>query len=102
MTNYNTLIRHLQKTFDDNLLPSKIKKTKLLENVGLPVPDTDYFTAQEIKKLKDKIRIRFKKQGGPLILRVACIPDKYTMPSFYIETLRDAPNIIKKLKNKTY
>lgn len=71
--------------FNNPEVPYKIKKTELLETVGLPTPKTDYFEKAEIEPLKNKILEELQSHNYPLIVRLACIPDKFSMPSFFIE-----------------
>ncbi|MDD4476608.1 MAG: hypothetical protein PHY40_00420 [Patescibacteria group bacterium] len=71
--------------FNDPEIPYKIKKTKLLETVGLPIPKTDYFEKTEIKLLEGKIFEELQAHDSPLVVRFACMPDKLSMPFFYLE-----------------
>lgn len=70
--------------FNSPEIPHKIGKTELLEAVGLPIPKTDYFKRTEINLLKDKISEELQSHDYPLIIRFACVPDKFSMPFFYL------------------
>lgn len=71
--------------FEDRKISSKIRKIKLLEEAGLPTPKIDCFSNNEIKNLEDKIVERLQAGEAFLGIRVACIPDVYSMPSFHIK-----------------
>ncbi|MEA3378348.1 MAG: hypothetical protein U9Q69_01790 [Nanoarchaeota archaeon] len=78
-------INKMAEEFNNFEIPYKIKKTNLLEKVGLPTPETDYFKIEELNILKNKILEELQLHDSPLIVRLACIPDKFSMPFFYIE-----------------
>jgi len=71
--------------FNDSEIPYKIRKIELLETVGLPIPKTECFKKTETQLLKDRIIEELQLHDYPLIIRVACIPDKLSMPFFYLE-----------------
>jgi len=78
-------IDKMVERFNNPEIPYKIRKAKILEAVGLPIPKTNYFEKTKINLLKDKILEELQSQDYPLIVRVACIPDKFSMPFFYLE-----------------
>jgi len=89
----NQIIDHEQLSIDkevekfkDPKIPYKIRKTQLLENFNLPIPETEYFKREDIVNLKNRTIERIKLSTDPLIIRVACIPDKLSMPFFYVES----------------
>ncbi|MFH1233861.1 MAG: hypothetical protein V1649_04420 [Patescibacteria group bacterium] len=92
-------IDKMVEKFNDPEIPYKIKKTELLETVGLPIPKTDYFKKTEIKLLKGKILEELQSHDYPLIIRVACIPDKFSMPFFFIENNMEKDKIDTMLNN---
>lgn len=92
--------------FNNIEIPYKIRKIELLETVELPIPKTDYFKRTEIELLRAKVLEELQLHNYPLIVRVACIPDKFSMPFFFIEnnmgkdkidaTLNEIHSLIKK------
>ena len=79
------VINKMVEEFNNPEIPYKIKKANLLERVGLPIPETNYFKIEEINILKNEILEKLQLHENPLIVRVACIPDKFSMPFFFIE-----------------
>jgi len=88
----------LAKLFDDVNIPLKIRKIKLIKEVGLPMPKTDYFDVKELRSLKTKIIERLQYDES-LVVRVACIPDKLSMPVFHMETRGDLTETIAKIRD---
>lgn len=71
--------------FNDHKVPYKIRKIELLEAVGLPTPKAEFFKTDDIEALKSVILKKLQSEDCSLILRVACNPDKFSMPFFFIE-----------------
>lgn len=90
--------RTFVELYDNPNIPQKIKKIRLMEEVGLPIPKTDYFDKKELPSLKRKIIERLK-HNESLVVRVACIPDKLSMPAFRIETKNDLNKIITNIED---
>ncbi|MFA5413181.1 MAG: hypothetical protein WC348_01390 [Patescibacteria group bacterium] len=79
-------IDKMVKNFSASEIPTKIKKIKLLEAVGLPTSKIDFLDREKIDCLESLISERLGSEDCPLIVRFACDPDKLSMPFFYIET----------------
>ena len=78
-------INKMVERFNDPEIPYRIRRTEILEAVGLPTPKTDYLKKTEINLLKDKVSEELQSHDYPLIVRFACVPDKFSMPFFYLE-----------------
>ncbi len=78
-------IDKIVENFSASEIPTKIKKIKLLEAVGLPISRMDFLVRGNIDRLESLILERLRNQDCPLIVRFACEPDKLSMPFFYIE-----------------
>lgn len=79
-------IDKMVENFSASELPTKIKKIKLLEAVGLPISKMDFLNRDSVDHLEGLISERLENRDCPLIIRFACEPDKLSMPFFYIET----------------
>lgn len=71
--------------FNNIEIPLKIKKIKILETVGLPISQMDFLKRDDIGDLPALLSEKLKLSDGPLIVRSACVPDKFSMPTFYLE-----------------
>lgn len=91
------IISKLVERFSDFSVPYKIRKTELLQSVGLPIPETHYFTKDNIDDLDSSAREILAKTHSPLVVRFACIPDRLSMPVFYIENESQLPDVLKKV-----
>jgi hypothetical protein len=84
---------NFEQRFRDNHTPYKIRKTELLKEVGLPIPETYYYSKEDLSTLESNvINLLKSKPESSLIVRFACIPDKPSMPVYYIETKTDFEN----------
>lgn len=92
-------INRMVNKFENQNVPSKIRKIDLLEEAGLPIPKTDYFPKNEIQNLKDKIEERLRNGEDSLVIRIACVPDVHSMPVFYIEKDTDINELIDQINN---
>lgn len=79
------MIDRMVEDFNKPEIPLKISKIKLLETVGLPISKIDFIKKENTDGLENIILERLKNQDYPLIIRFACIPDKFSMPFFYVE-----------------
>lgn len=79
------MLEKMAENFNQPEIPLKIKKIKLLETVGLPISRMDFIKRENFDDLAGAISERLKHQDCPLIIRFACIPDKFSMPFFYLE-----------------
>ncbi|MFH1773071.1 MAG: hypothetical protein ABH818_01810 [Patescibacteria group bacterium] len=79
------MLDKMAKDFNQPEIPLKIQKVKLLETVGLPISKMDFIKKENLDDLVGAISERLKHQDCPLIIRFACIPDKFSMPFFYLE-----------------
>jgi hypothetical protein len=79
------MLEKITRDFKQPEIPLKIKKIKLLETVGLPISKIDFIKRENFNDLISIILKRLKYQDSPLIIRFACIPDKFSMPFFYLE-----------------
>lgn len=73
----------------DRTLPLKIRKTVLLERCGLPIPYTTYVSRNDLNRLGEEIEQAAQARDFPQIVRVACTPDRLSMPTRYIESRAD-------------
>lgn len=71
--------------FNQTETPLKIKKIKLLETVGLPISKMEFIKKENFDDFAGMVLERLRHQDCPLIVRFACMPDKLSMPFFYIE-----------------
>lgn len=83
--------------------PIKVKKLTLIEMVGLPTMKTDIFEARDIDALKRKILERLatattSEHTAALTIRVACVPDRMSMPSFIVRNEVEMESVIEKLR----
>jgi len=79
------ILEKMAEDFNQPEIPLKIKKIKLLETVGLPISKMDFVKRENFDDLASVISERFKRQDCPLIIRFACVPDKFSMPFLYLE-----------------
>ena len=93
----NLIKSRILESFINSEIPYKVRKSRLMENCGLPMPETDYFKKDEIDKLVERARERLSEESKPLVLRLACIPDKISLPVFYLEQEEDLNNLSKEL-----
>lgn len=84
------VLEMIKEKYLNSPLPLKIRKTELLRELGLPIPKSDFFPRTELAALKATILRRLSEDPRPLIVRVACAPDRFSMPSFFID---DAKNL---------
>ncbi len=84
----------LVERYMDSSIPLKIRKTNLLAMCGLPIPESVFFDKVEIDNLDNEIKSFFGNDSWPLILRVACVPNKSSMPFFYINNEEEVRNVI--------
>lgn len=65
----------------------KVKKIRLLEDLGLPIPKTGILRADQLDFLEEKIReIYTSNLERSMIIRFGCVPDQFSMPSVVIES----------------
>ncbi len=84
----------LEKEFSDDRIPLKVRKLGILAEAGLPVLKTDIIERDDIGDLEQKLEERASGGGNPpLILRFACVPDKFSMPTFYLEQVGDLSKV---------
>jgi hypothetical protein len=79
-------------------IPYKIQKIQLFEQVGLPTPETKFFLRESIEEVASYVRGLYS-DLKPLIIRVACSPDRQSMPHFYIDNKEDIENKLSELKS---
>lgn len=79
-------IEKLAQNFSDQEVPMKIRKLNLLKEVGLPVPRVEILAASDLRSLERSIKDRIGRGELPLMIRFACNPDRYSMPTFSVET----------------
>lgn len=91
------VLERVKEKYLNSSLPLKIAKTELLRDLGLPTPETDYFSKDEISALKTRILQRLPLEEKPLIVRVACVPDRFSMPTFFVEDAKDIDQIIEQM-----
>lgn len=94
-------IDRIIKNFQDLEMPYKIRKMELMKSLNLPIPRSDFFSVRDIEDLKKRIEQRLLKGDGALIIRVACVPDKLSMPFFYVEDTNAVDSTIKKINELT-
>ncbi len=88
----------LRESLEDRSLPDKIRKIELLKQVGLPIPETAIFSRESIDDALSYIHKVFDGKGKPLIVRVACVPDQFSMPHFYIDEPEDVEVVGERLE----
>jgi hypothetical protein len=93
------VLKKIENEYINSKSPLKIKKTELLRELGLPIPRTDFFKRNELIALKEKVLQRITEEKRPLIIRVACVPDKFSMPDFSIDKATQIDEILAKLQN---
>ncbi|MEK7564874.1 MAG: hypothetical protein AAB394_02985 [Patescibacteria group bacterium] len=100
----NLMVNKVVEDFNKIEIPLKIRKIKLLETMELPISKIDFIKKEDADSLESMILKKFEYQDYPLIIRFACIPDKFSMPSFYIEKEMDGEEkraIIEKINSLT-
>jgi len=70
-------------------ISSKIRKIDLMKACEFPLPKTEYFDIEDRSGLLDSITRKIEGGIDALIVRVACVPDKKSMPCFCIESEGD-------------
>lgn len=93
------VLEKIKEKYLNSSLPLKIAKTELLNDLGLPTPKTDFYPKTEIETLRNKILQRRTEEKRPLIVRVACVPDRFSMPSFIVNDESDIEQIIQKVND---
>lgn len=79
------IISSLVESFKNKEIPYKIRKINLLMEANLPIPETSYFKKDEIFELKKEVIEKTKNNNNQhFVIRLACIPDKLSMPVFHI------------------
>lgn len=89
----------MRERFLDPSLPLKIRKTNLLRDVGLPIPETDYFQRENLHGLMQALQERLHEDSPSLIVRVACIPERLGMPDFYISKADQIPVTLEQIQS---
>jgi hypothetical protein len=92
------VLERIEHEYLNSSLPSKIKKTELLRELGLPIPKTDFFPRGEIAALRKRLVDRLADEKRPMIVRVACVPDKFTMPAFLVDAKENIDQAMKKIE----
>lgn len=93
------LEQHLAKRFQDENTAFKVRKIELLEEAGLPIPKSDILRPEEVGLLEEAILSRrLEDPATPLIIRFACVPDRFSMPAVFVEPESDIDEIIDKIK----
>lgn len=99
-SNEDEVYQRLFEKFNDRDIPYKIRKMELLKDVNLPVPNAEYFDKKNLQDLETAIINKITKDPEtPLVIRVACVPDKLSMPIFYIEKEDDFRDNLDKIES---
>lgn len=88
------LVDLLEENYLDLKTPLKIKKVELLKSVGLPVSKSEYFDASEIDNVGKAIDSRLGDGEESFMIRFACDPDKFSMPSLQVQKGEDVPKCL--------
>jgi len=83
----------LAEDYTDSEEPYKIRKNKLMERVGLPVLATEYIAADDFAGLKSTLEEKLCEPGS-IIIRLACKPDKLSMPVFYVNNREEIDEVV--------
>jgi len=75
----------LAERFSDESEPLKVRKIELLQSLGLPTSNMDFFTPENIGDLCDQINLRRQNGEQSLMIRFACVPDRFSMPTLTVE-----------------
>lgn len=94
------IYQRLLEKFSDVAIPYKIRKIELLKDVNLPVPKAEYFDRKNLGDLEQAIINKIAEDPEtPLVIRVACVPDKLSMPIFYMEKEEDFKDNLHKIES---
>lgn len=78
-------IENAARRFREKGVPLKVKKLELLKEIGLPVKEGRYYDRASIDALREDLIQQFDVDNeASFVIRVACEPDKLSMPSFRI------------------
>ncbi len=72
--------------YRDISVPIKVRKISCLYITGLPIGWIQFFSRDQVDELVASITSEKKEIRFPFIIRVACIPDKSSMPTVYVES----------------
>lgn len=82
----STFLEDAAKRFSGKEIPLKIRKLELLKEIGLPVKEGRYYERGAIDALREDLAQQFDSNRElSFVIRVACEPDKLSMPSFRID-----------------
>lgn len=95
--NEDELVEVLEENFLDLKVPLKIKKIELLKSLGLPVSESNYFDTDDMEGLKQAVTSRLDGENA-LMVRFACDPDQFSMPTVSIEKNDDLEDKINQLQ----
>lgn len=76
---------HLVRVLTDGQEPLKIRKIKFMKELGLCFPETDLFERGALEDFIEVVKRRFERGQQHLIVRFACIPDRFSMPTITID-----------------
>lgn len=80
----------LVNELSDEKMPLKVRKIMLLEEVGLPTPKAEIFMRDGFDDIARYVEERAKSpDGSPLIIRFGYIPERYSMPTYYVDNPED-------------
>lgn len=91
---------HLANQFRNENVPLKVRKTELLEEVRLPIPKTDMFRPENVDSLREAIIARKSEDATTsLIIRFACVPDRFSMPTIAVEPSTDVDQVLESVSS---
>mgnify|MGYP001558344355 CR=1 FL=1 len=79
------MVNKVVEDFNKTEIPLKIRKIKLLETMELPISKIDFIKKEDVDSLESTVLEKFKYQNSPLIVRFACIPDKFSFKEKFID-----------------
>ena len=94
----NRAVKDLAEGYDNEQIPLKIRKIKLLEAANLPISDTTILSIDNTQEIRKKIAERIDGGDAPLIMRFSGRADKLGMPSFYIDDKDNLDSSIKQME----
>lgn len=90
--------RKLFEVFENRSVPLKIRKMALMQLAGLPTLNAEIKEADNLLEIFESVE-KIVKKGESAILRFACIPDRLSVPSIYVNNDKELFDIPQKIAN---
>jgi len=87
-------IKNLVENFSREDTPLKVRKVELMDAVGMPLDQMYIFMASDLSRVYYLLNQEITSNQYPVVVRFACIPNRYSMPMYYLENRADAERIV--------